>query len=127
MERRDADADSLRSVGLSTDSPLVASMRQCVVRLASGTDVLASVQSVAQSLLTTCWPILLPTTDERVTALSALLPVTAGSGIIIIINIVIIIFRPHYSTTYVDAACCYRWTSVVCLSIRLSVTLVSPS
>ena len=42
-----------------------------------------------------------------------------------------IIFRPHRSTTYVDAAAyCYRPSSVVCrsvfcLSVFLSVTLVS--
>jgi len=28
---------------------------------------------------------------------------------------------------YVDAACCYRSSSVVCLSVSLSVTLVSPA
>ena len=28
-----------------------------------------------------------------------------------------IIIRPHRSTTYVDAACCYRPSSVVCLSV----------
>jgi len=34
-------------------------------------------------------------------------------GHIIIIIIIIIIIRPHCSTTYVDAACCYRLSSVV--------------
>jgi len=29
-------------------------------------------------------------------------------------------FRPHRSTTHVDAACCYRPSSVVCRSICLS-------
>ena len=42
-----------------------------------------------------------------------------------------LIFRPHHSITYVDAACCYRPRSVVCLSIGLSVcvcvTVVSPA
>jgi len=38
-----------------------------------------------------------------------------------------IIFRPHRSTTYVDAACCYRSSSVVCRSVGLSVTVVSPA
>jgi len=33
-----------------------------------------------------------------------------------------IIIRPHHSTVYVDAACCYRWSSVVCMSVYLSVT-----
>jgi len=36
-------------------------------------------------------------------------------------------FRPHRSTTYVDAACCYRPSIVVCLSAGLSVTIVSPA
>jgi len=37
------------------------------------------------------------------------------------------IIRPHRSTTYVDAAYSYRPSSVVCLSVGLSVTLVSPA
>ena len=36
------------------------------------------------------------------------------------------VFRPHRSTTYVDAAYCYRPSRVVCQSVRLSVTIVSP-
>jgi len=45
----------------------------------------------------------------------------------------LVIIRPHRSTTYIDAACCYRPSSVVCPSVghRLSVcryvTLVSPA
>jgi len=35
------------------------------------------------------------------------------------------IIRPHRRTTYVDAAYCYRLSSEVCLSVRLSVTIVS--
>ena len=35
----------------------------------------------------------------------------------------VIIFRPHRSTTYVDAAYCYRPSSVVCRSV----TVVSPA
>ena len=27
------------------------------------------------------------------------------------------IFRPHHGTMYIDVACCYRWSSVVCLSV----------
>ena len=38
-----------------------------------------------------------------------------------------IIIRPHRSTTYVDAAYCYRSSSVVCQSVFRSVTLVSPA
>jgi len=39
-----------------------------------------------------------------------------------IINIImdIIIIGPHRSTTYVDAACCHRQSSVVCLSVCYS-------
>ena len=33
------------------------------------------------------------------------------------------LFRPHRNTTYIDVACCYRWSSVVCLC--RSVTFVS--
>jgi len=35
--------------------------------------------------------------------------------------------RPHRMTTFVDAAYCYRRTSVVCLSVCLSVTIASPA
>jgi len=38
-----------------------------------------------------------------------------------------LVFRPHRSTTYVDAVYCYRPSSVVCLSVCLSATLVSPA
>jgi len=31
----------------------------------------------------------------------------------------------YHSTTYVDAAYCYRWSSLVCRSVCLSVTIVS--
>jgi len=34
--------------------------------------------------------------------------------------IIIIIIRLHYSTTYVDAACCYRPSNVVCQSVCYS-------
>jgi len=34
-------------------------------------------------------------------------------------------YCPHCSTTYVDAVFCYRRSSVVCLSVCLSVTIVS--
>jgi len=36
-----------------------------------------------------------------------------------------IIIRPHRSTTYVDAAYCYRPSSVVCRSVCQSITLMS--
>jgi len=39
------------------------------------------------------------------------------------------IVRPHHSTTHIDAAYCYRPSSVVCrlVGLGLSVTLVSPT
>jgi len=37
------------------------------------------------------------------------------------------IVRSHRSTTYVDAAYCYRPSSVVCRSVCRSVTVVSPA
>jgi len=37
------------------------------------------------------------------------------------VNVTWPIFRPHRSTTYVDAAYCYRPSSVVCRSVCLSV------
>jgi len=38
-----------------------------------------------------------------------------------------VITRPNRSTMYVDAAYYYRPSSVVCLSVCLSITLVSPA
>ena len=86
MKYQSADAEGLRSLGLGADSALVSSVRQCVVSLASSTGVVASVQCLAQSLLTSCWPILLPTTDERINALSSLLPLVANIGTIIAVT-----------------------------------------
>jgi len=44
------------------------------------------------------------------------------------INIImVIIIRPHRSTTYVDAAYCYRPSRMLCRSLCWSVTLVSPT
>jgi len=37
------------------------------------------------------------------------------------------IIRLYLSITYVDAACCCRWSSVVCLSVCVSVMIVSPA
>jgi len=45
----------------------------------------------------------------------------------VLIIAVLVIIRPHRSTTYVDAAYCYRSSSMVCRSVCLSVTLVSPA
>jgi len=41
--------------------------------------------------------------------------------------VIIIIIRTYCSTMYVDAAYCYRPSSVVCRSVCQSVTLVSPA
>ena len=38
-----------------------------------------------------------------------------------------IIVRKHHSTMYVNVACCYRPSSVVCWSVCQSVTLLSPA
>jgi len=54
--------------------------------------------------------------------LTAMVTMTAPTNII-----TVIIIRPRRSTTYVDAVYCYRPSSVVCRSVCLSVTLVSPA
>ena len=87
MKCQSADTENLHSLGLAADSALVTSIRQFVVSLASTTGVVASVQCLAQSLLSSCWPILLSTTNERINALSSLLPLVANSGIVVIIFI----------------------------------------
>jgi len=38
-----------------------------------------------------------------------------------------LLFRPHHSNMYVDAAHCYRRSSVVCQCVSLSVTIESPA
>ena len=40
---------------------------------------------------------------------------------VLFLMIVAIIFKPHRSTTYIGAACCYRQCSMVCLSVGRSV------
>nr|XP_032812660.1 E3 ubiquitin-protein ligase HERC2 isoform X4 [Petromyzon marinus] len=67
------------SLGLGMGSPLLSSLKQTVVTLASNTGVLPSVQSAAQAVLQNGWSVLLPTAEERARALSALLP-SAVSG-----------------------------------------------
>lgn len=65
-------------VGLSPGSPLVLSLRQKIVSLASSSGVMSSVQSLAQSVLCTAWSVLLPTAEERARTLAALLPLAPG-------------------------------------------------
>jgi len=66
----------VRSVGLAVGSPVLASLRQQVVDLASFPGVLDTVQGAAQAVLQRGWAILLPTADERAKTLSSLLPGT---------------------------------------------------
>jgi len=40
-------------------------------------------------------------------------------------SLIVNIFRPYHSPTYIDAAYCYRPSSVVCLSVNRSVTVVN--
>jgi len=41
-------------------------------------------------------------------------------GFAVVSHISYALLRPHGSTTYTDAACCYRPSSVVCRSVSLS-------
>ena len=66
-------------LGLSHGSPLLTSLKDCVVRLAGNSGVLSSVQYAAQSVLRCGWNILLSTVSERASALSELLPSGEGS------------------------------------------------
>jgi len=45
----------------------------------------------------------------------------------IIIRPIVVVVRPHRSTTYVDAVCCYRSSSVVCRSVCLTVCHTIPA
>ena len=70
-------------LGLTPGSPLLTSLKQCVVELARSVNMLPSVQLAAQDVLRTGWGVLLPTVSERASALSQLLP--SGEGLLIII------------------------------------------
>ncbi len=65
-------------LGLTAGSPLLVSIKQCVVELARNMSVLPTVQKAAQDVLKTGWGVLLPTVSERTSALSQLLP--SGEG-----------------------------------------------
>lgn len=62
------------SLGLGAGSPLLCSLKQRVVALASGAGVLNTVQRAAQAVLKSGWSLLLPTPEERARALAGLLP-----------------------------------------------------
>ena len=67
------------NVGLAPGSPLLSSLKQCVVELARNSNVLETVQISAQNVLKHGWIILLPTVSERAGALSQLLPTGDGT------------------------------------------------
>ncbi|KAH6936919.1 hypothetical protein HPB50_024082 [Hyalomma asiaticum] len=60
-------------LGLVPESRLLSSLKQRVVALASGANILPTVQRAAQQTLQAGWSFLLPTADERARALSLLL------------------------------------------------------
>ena len=66
------------TLGLGPGSPLLSSIRKCVVALSGSSGVLSSVQRAAQEVLRGGWTFLLPTVSERASALSELLP--SGEG-----------------------------------------------
>ncbi|KAL3192258.1 hypothetical protein MRX96_059232 [Rhipicephalus microplus] len=66
-------------LGLVPESRLLSSLKQRVVALASGANILPTVQRAAQQTLQAGWSFLLPTADERARALSLLLLSSTGS------------------------------------------------
>lgn len=73
----------VKSLGLSTGTRLLASLKQRVVELASNAGVLNTIQAAAQATLQAGWSILLPTADERARTLSGLLPSTGIQKILL--------------------------------------------
>ena len=67
----------LEELGL-WESPLLKSLKLCVVELARSANVLPSVQQAAQVVLRTGWEVLLPTVPERANALLQLIPNAEG-------------------------------------------------
>ena len=68
-----SQAENTQLLGLGPGSPLVTSLKQRIVALASNMGVLSTVQLAAQNALQSGWSILLPTVEERARALSSLL------------------------------------------------------
>ncbi|XP_061183765.1 E3 ubiquitin-protein ligase HERC2-like isoform X1 [Saccostrea echinata] len=66
-------SESTDILGLGPGSPLVTSLKQRVVSLASNVGVINTVQLAAQNALQSGWSILLPTAEERARTLSTLL------------------------------------------------------
>ncbi|XP_043254504.1 probable E3 ubiquitin-protein ligase HERC2 isoform X2 [Colletes gigas] len=67
-----------KSVGLA-GTPLLNSLKQRCVTLASSTGILATIQEAAQAVLQTGWSILLPTANERAKTLSNFLSKSNGN------------------------------------------------
>ena len=67
-------SESASTLGLSSGSRLLTSLKQRVVALASNHGVLGTIQRAAQCCLESGWSLLLPTVEERAQALSSLLP-----------------------------------------------------
>ncbi|XP_052829652.1 E3 ubiquitin-protein ligase HERC2 isoform X3 [Octopus bimaculoides] len=65
--------ENTECLGLQPGSPVVNSLKQRVVVLASTSGIINSIQMAAQAALQIGWSILLPTADERARALSNLL------------------------------------------------------
>ena len=61
-------------LGLAPGSPLISSLKQRIVALASNSGVISTIQGAAQNALQNGWSLLLPTAEERARALSSLLP-----------------------------------------------------
>ncbi|KAK7097783.1 E3 ubiquitin-protein ligase HERC2-like isoform X3 [Littorina saxatilis] len=68
-----SQSEEVDSLGLGPGCPLVSSLKQRVVSLASNSGVISTVQMAAQATLQSGWSILLPTAEERARALSTLL------------------------------------------------------
>jgi len=49
------------------------------------------------------------------------------SEYMLVLALCLVIIGPHRSTTYTDAAYCYRQSSMVCWSVCLLVTLLNPA
>lgn len=66
----------IKTVGLTTGSKLLVSLKSRIINLASMQGISSTIQQVAQSTLQSGWSILLPTANERAQTLSSLLPNT---------------------------------------------------
>lgn len=64
----------VKEIDLNVGSPLLASIKQIVVDVASTSGVLDTIQSAAQAALQVGWSVLLPTPEERAKALCSLMP-----------------------------------------------------